>query len=68
MIEQKLTDGYGFGMKIDGINGMDCKVFFTSVFTQIIDLYKKNENNLHETLNMSYMTFWAKCLVFNGFR
>lgn len=50
MIEQKLTDGYGFGMKIDGIKGMDCKVYFTSVFTQIIDLYKKNENNLHETL------------------
>jgi hypothetical protein len=37
-------------MKIDGINGMDCKVYFTSVFTQVIDLYKKNENNLHETL------------------
>ena len=27
-----------------------CKVYFTSVFIQIIDLYKKNENNLHETL------------------
>ena len=50
MIEQKLTDEYGFGMKIDGINGMECKVCFTSVFTQVIDLYKKNENNLHETL------------------
>ena len=50
MIEQKLTDGYGFGMKIDGINGMDCKAYFTSVFIQIIDLYKKSENNLHETL------------------
>jgi mevalonate pyrophosphate decarboxylase len=37
-------------MKIDGINGMDCKVYFTSVFIQIIDLYKKSENNLHETL------------------
>ncbi len=37
-------------MKIDGIKGMDCKVCFTSVFTQVIDLYKKNENNLHETL------------------
>jgi hypothetical protein len=27
-----------------------CKVYFTSVFTQAIDLYTKNENNLHETL------------------
>jgi hypothetical protein len=27
-----------------------CKVYFTLVFTQIIDLYTKNENNLHETL------------------
>ena len=27
-----------------------CKVYFTYVFTQIIDLYTKNENNLHETL------------------
>ena len=27
-----------------------CKVCFTSVFTQLIDLYTKNENNLHETL------------------
>jgi hypothetical protein len=30
-----------FGMKIDGIKGMECKVCFTSVFTQIIDLYIK---------------------------
>ena len=27
-----------------------CKIYFTSVFTQVIDLYEKNENNLHETL------------------
>jgi hypothetical protein len=27
-----------------------CKVCFTLVFTQVIDLYTKNENNLHETL------------------
>jgi hypothetical protein len=27
-----------------------CKVYFTLVFTQIIDLYTKNENNLHKTL------------------
>jgi len=37
-------------MKIDGIKDMDCKVCFTSVFIQIIDLYKKSENKLHETL------------------
>jgi hypothetical protein len=43
-------------MKIDGINGMDCKIYFTSVFTQVIDLYKKNENNLHETLNNTHYT------------
>ena len=50
MLKQKLIDEYGFGMKIDGIKGMDCKVYFTSVFIQVIDLYKKSENNLHETL------------------
>ena len=27
-----------------------CKLYFTSVFIQVIDLYKKSENNLHETL------------------
>ena len=27
-----------------------CKVCSTLIFTQIIDLYTKNENNLHETL------------------
>jgi len=26
-----------------------CKVYFTLVFTQAIDLYTKNENNLHKT-------------------
>ena len=50
MIEQKLTDEYGFGTKIDGIKGMECKVYLTFVFIQIIDLYKKSENKLHETL------------------
>ena len=34
-----------------------CKVYFTSVFIQVIDLYKKNENNLHETLIKWYMSF-----------
>jgi hypothetical protein len=47
---QKDIGAYGFGMKIDGIKGMDCKVCFTFVFIQIIDLYKKSENKLHETL------------------
>lgn len=47
---QKNIGVFGFGMKIDGIKGMKCKIYFTSVFIQIIDLYKKSENNLHETL------------------
>jgi hypothetical protein len=34
-----------------------CKVYFTFVFTQVIDLYTKNENNLHETLINQY-TFY----------
>jgi hypothetical protein len=47
---QKDIGAFGFGMNIDGIKGMECKIYFTSVFIQIIDLYKKSENNLHETL------------------
>lgn len=47
---QKDIGAFGFGMKIDGIKGMDCKIYFTSVFIQIIDLYKKSENKLHEIL------------------
>jgi hypothetical protein len=41
------------GKKVTLTIGKDrnkCKVYFTYVFTQTIDLYTKNENNLHETL------------------
>lgn len=37
-----------------------CKVYFTYVFTQIIDLYTKNENNLHETLIKNYAFYTIK--------
>jgi|694.fasta_scaffold55712_12 hypothetical protein len=39
-----------------------CKVYFTSVLTQVIDLYKKNENNLHETLINQHTFYITKPL------
>jgi hypothetical protein len=49
-----------------------CKVCFTSVFTQTIDLYTKNENNLHETLinqHTFYITFsYIQLFLYNFYK